>query len=73
METTKPLWMSKTVWMGFLTALIAFLNAFGIILPPVITETVIGEIVVGALGILTIVFRHQADSKTTILPVTPTA
>lgn len=68
METTKPLWMSRTVWMGFLTALIALLSAFGVVLPPFFTETILNEVVTGVLGLLTIFFRHTAETKTTVAP-----
>jgi len=68
METTKPLWMSKTAWMGAITAIIALCTAFGIILPPFMTETILGELVTAILGVLTIFFRNTAGAKTTVLP-----
>ena len=62
MQTTKPWWMSKTIWMGLLMAVFALATAAGVV-PPGITETLIDETVTLVLGLLTIIFRKQAVAE----------
>lgn len=59
MTDTKPWWMSRTVWVGLATSIVALLSAMGW-LPPGITETVVEEAVVAILGVLTVIFRTKA-------------
>jgi len=59
MTDTKPAWMSRTVWTGFIIALLALLNALGMA-PEWLTQPVVEEAVFGVLGILAVVFRIKA-------------
>lgn len=67
MIEAKPWWMSRTIWMGLATAIMAILGAAGVA-PVWLDATILEEIVIGILGILTIYFRATAVKE--IQPIT---
>jgi len=72
MTETKPWWMSRTIWVGLATSILAILKGFGVI-PEEIQEGIIEEIIMAVLGILAIIFRTQATTEIEpILPITTT-
>lgn len=68
MTETKPWWMSRTIWVGLATSVLAILNGFGVI-PEGFQEGIVEELIVGVLGILAIIFRVQATTE--IAPILP--
>jgi len=72
MTETKPWWMSRTIWVGLATSVLAILSGFGV-LPVGFQEGIVEELIVGVLGVLAIVFRAQATAEIApVLPTTPT-
>lgn len=69
METTKPWFFSKTIWTGLFTVLFSVLAAAGVV--PFVTPDVISSLVVGLLGVLTVVFRGKATTPITPVLVDP--
>jgi hypothetical protein len=70
MKDTKPWWLSRTIWVGLITSILAILNGLGVI-PTEIQQSLIEEAVLGILGILAIIFRAKATTR--IEPLLPTA
>ena len=71
MTQMKPWWMSKTVWTGLAVALLTIATAFGIV-PEWLTQAYVEEVIVAALGLLTVVFRMTATTEIGATPPAPT-
>ena len=56
---SKDWWQSRTIWMGILTSISGLLHAFHI-LPKIIDQSLISDVVTLGLGIATIIFRIKA-------------
>lgn len=62
-----PWWMSRTIWTGLASSIMAVVAASGA-LPIWISGTLVDEIITGLLGVLTVYFRAKAVKA--IKPVT---
>lgn len=62
LDTTKPWYLSKTIWSGISTSMFALLMAAGII-PATVSETLADEAALVFLGLSTIYSRVKAETK----------
>lgn len=62
MNETKPWYLSRTVWSGLTTSVLAMLMAMGVV-PSTVSETLADEAALVLLGIGTIYSRIKADKK----------
>ena len=65
MEDSKPVWASRTVWIGLIGLLFPLLAAVGW-LPPGLSQEQAVDAVMAVLGLLTILFRAQATTTLTV-------
>ena len=65
MEESKPVWASRTVWVGLVGLLFPLLAAFGW-LPDGLNQEQAVDAVMAVLGLLTILFRSQATTTLTL-------
>lgn len=59
MTETKPWWLSRTIWMGLATALMAVFSAAGV-MPIWLDEMFVSEVITALLGLATVYFRSKA-------------
>lgn len=62
MEETKKWYLSKTIWSGFTTTVVALLMSVGA-LPETVSASIADESALVLLGIATIYSRLKADKK----------
>ena len=67
MTETKPWWQSRTIWTGLVTSALAVLSAAGA-LPVWIDAPLAADIVVGLLGIATVISRAIATKEVVLIP-----
>ena len=62
MDERKPVWESRTVWVGAVSLLFALLGAMGL-LPEGLREEQVVDALMAAIGVLTILFRTRASAR----------